>query len=147
VERIRGDRRRPSPTAAAVLGSDRRARARPSSELTKAKSLKKPRKTAAPGKAKKKGKQANAPFARRFPARNSAAFEALAVNVRRLRTQLELSQGELGAAVGSDQAAISLIEVARSNPTLRMIESLAKVLDTTAADLLFEHPRRSRGNL
>jgi ribosome-binding protein aMBF1 (putative translation factor) len=142
VERIRAASYRPSRTAAEVLDTEPRARAA-SSEFMKAKSLQMPRKTAATIKTKKKDKPTNAPFARRFPARDFAAAEALAANVRRLRTQHELSQGELGAAVGSDQAAISLIEGARSNPTLRMIESIAKELDTTAAELLRE--RRPRG--
>jgi ribosome-binding protein aMBF1 (putative translation factor) len=104
-----------------------------------------PRKTAAPNKTKLKEKEpTNAPFAERFPARDFEAAEALAENVRRLRVQRELSQGKLGEAVGSDQAAISLIESARSNPTLKMIESIARKLDTTAAELL--RKRRPRGN-
>ena len=105
--------------------------------------MKKPRKTAASGKKAKHEKPSNAPFARRFPPRDSEAAGALAENVRHLRIRKELSQGELGRAVGSDQAAISLIEVARSNPTLLMIEAIARVLDTTAADLL--RKRRPRG--
>jgi DNA-binding XRE family transcriptional regulator len=101
--------------------------------------LTKTRKTTAP---RKKKKPTNKPFGRRFPPRASPAAKALATNVRRLREQLELTQGELAKATETDQAAISLIEIARSNPTLRLIETIAQALHTTAAALLSKPVRR-----
>jgi ribosome-binding protein aMBF1 (putative translation factor) len=142
VERIRGYSYRPSPTAAEVLDMDRRARAAVfrthESEILA---------DAAQDGAARRNEQEEADertVRAVFPPATSRQPKRSHDNVRRLRTQHDLSQGELAAAMGSDQAAISLIEGARSNPTLRMIESIARELDTTAADLL--RKRRPRGN-
>jgi DNA-binding XRE family transcriptional regulator len=101
--------------------------------------VKKPRKATAPGKKKE---PTNKPFGARFPARATPAAKALATNVRRLREQLELTQGALAKAVKVDQAAISLIELCRSNPTLHLIQAIAKALRTTSAALLSKPARR-----
>jgi DNA-binding XRE family transcriptional regulator len=101
--------------------------------------LNKPRKTAA---SQKDAPPANKPFRSRFPPRSSAVAGILSKNVKRLRKELDLSQAELAEAVGVDQAAIGLIELERANPTLLTIESLAKALKTTAADLLTKAARR-----
>jgi DNA-binding XRE family transcriptional regulator len=58
-------------------------------------------------------------FGNRFPARNSAVFKALAANIRRLRKERGWTQDDLAAAAKVEQAAISLMENARANPTLR----------------------------
>jgi ribosome-binding protein aMBF1 (putative translation factor) len=103
--------------------------------------LKKTRTTSAPA-AKKANKApkppTNKPFAERFPPSASPAAKALAANVRRLREELGLSQAKLAdkANVKAGQAAIGLLELARSNPTLSMIEALARALKTTSAALL-----------
>jgi DNA-binding XRE family transcriptional regulator len=86
--------------------------------------------TVGSGVAGKKG------FARRFPTRKSAAVAALAANVRRLRRAKEWSQGQLAEEIGVEQNAISLIENARSNPTLMIIEAIANALDAETKDLL-----------
>jgi DNA-binding XRE family transcriptional regulator len=104
--------------------------------------LKKPRKTTVPGK---KNKPSNKPFEERFPSRTTPAAESLASNVRAMRERLELTQVELARAVGTDQAAISLIETARSNPTLQMIEAIAEALQTSAPALLSRPTRRRTG--
>jgi ribosome-binding protein aMBF1 (putative translation factor) len=97
------------------------------------------RKTTAP---RKKKKPTNKPFARRFPPRVSPAAKSLATNVRRLREKLELSQAELAKVAETGQAMIGLIELGRSNPTLSMIEAVAKALKTTSAALLSGPVRR-----
>jgi DNA-binding XRE family transcriptional regulator len=47
---------------------------------------------------------------------------------------LGLSQADLAEAIGTDQAAVGLIETRRSNPTLRTIENIARVLRTTVPE-------------
>jgi DNA-binding XRE family transcriptional regulator len=82
---------------------------------------------------------------RRPPVRVSAAAKILSENVRHLRKGLGLSQADLAEAIGTDQQAVGLIEVRRSNPTLRTIENLALVLGTTVPELLTRSPRRRTG--
>jgi ribosome-binding protein aMBF1 (putative translation factor) len=86
-------------------------------------------------------KPTNKKFKKRFSVLQSRAVATLGKNVRRLREGLELSQAQLAGAIGTDQAAIGLIELARANPTLLTLEALAKALDTTVADLLTRPPR------
>jgi ribosome-binding protein aMBF1 (putative translation factor) len=99
----------------------------------------KTRKTTAPSEA---AAPTNKPFEERFPQSASPAAKALATNVRRMRQQLELSQAELGKAAKTDQATIALIELARANPTLRLLQAVAKALKTTPATLLTEKAQR-----
>jgi DNA-binding XRE family transcriptional regulator len=106
------------------------------------KSTKKSVEKSAPRKRKKK---TNKPFAKRFRERTWPAAKVLAENVRRARAGLDLTQGELAGRIAkADQATIGLIEKARSNPTLRMIEAIAVALDTTPSDLLRPRKIRSR---
>jgi transcriptional regulator with XRE-family HTH domain len=56
--------------------------------------------------------------------------------VRRLREKLKLSQAALADKAKADQAAISLIELGRSNPTLKLIQAIAKALGTSCSALL-----------
>jgi ribosome-binding protein aMBF1 (putative translation factor) len=86
-------------------------------------------------KARKKRKS-NKPFRDRFPERKSAATRILASNVRRLRKGRGLSQKDLADLLDVDQATIALIEVRRANPTLSMIEQIAKTLRVSAGQLL-----------
>jgi DNA-binding XRE family transcriptional regulator len=101
--------------------------------------LKKTRKITGLGKEKE---PTNKPFEDRFPPSASPGAKALATNVRRLRQQFELSQAELAKAAKTDQATIGLVELGRSNPTLRMIEAIATALKTTSAALLSKPVRR-----
>jgi transcriptional regulator with XRE-family HTH domain len=82
-------------------------------------------------------------FGKRFPARNSAVSKALAANVRRLRKERGWTQDDLAAETRVEQAAISLIENGRANPTLLMLESIAKALDVAFVEL-FAAPARQR---
>jgi transcriptional regulator with XRE-family HTH domain len=82
-------------------------------------------------------------FGERFPARNSAVAKALAANIRRLRKGRGWTQEDLAAETKVEQAAISLIENARANPTLLMLEAIAEALDVGFIEL-FAAPARQR---
>jgi transcriptional regulator with XRE-family HTH domain len=82
-------------------------------------------------------------FGERFPARNSAVSKALAANVRRLRKERGWTQDDLAAETKVEQAAISLIENGRANPTLLMLECIARTLDVAFVEL-FAAPARQR---
>jgi transcriptional regulator with XRE-family HTH domain len=77
-------------------------------------------------------------FGKRFPTRDSAAAEALAQNVRRLRKEKDWSQDQLAAeiGIGIEQNAVSLIENCRVNPTLLITEDIARALDVRIGDIL-----------
>ena len=76
------------------------------------------------------------PFGTRFPTRHSAAVKALANNVKKLRKAREWSQDELAAEIGIKQNAVSLIENERANPTLLVIEEIARALGVRLPELL-----------
>jgi transcriptional regulator with XRE-family HTH domain len=82
-------------------------------------------------------------FGERFPARDSAVSKALALNVRRLRKERGWTQDDLAAETRVEQAAISLIENGRANPTLLILESIARALDVAFIEL-FAAPARQR---
>jgi transcriptional regulator with XRE-family HTH domain len=84
-------------------------------------------------------------FDERFPSRRSPAVKALASNVQRLRRERGWTQGKLAAEANIEQNAVSLIENGRSNPTVIMMETLAKVLGVAFTDL-FELRTRRRPN-
>ena len=82
-------------------------------------------------------------FDERFPARDSHIAKALARNVLRLRKDKGWTQDELAAKLGVEQMAVSLIENARSNPTLETLEAIADCFGVRFIDL-FELPRPSK---
>jgi transcriptional regulator with XRE-family HTH domain len=83
-------------------------------------------------------------FEKRFPTRDSAAVETLALNVRRLRKAKEWSQDRLASEVGIDQNAVSLIENGRANPTILVIEEIARALEVGLVELLGQHQRHRK---
>jgi ribosome-binding protein aMBF1 (putative translation factor) len=85
-------------------------------------------------------------FDKRFPTRDSVAVQALAAHVRRLRKAREWSQDQLAAEAGIEQNAVSLIENGRANPTILVIEQIARALSVRLPDLLepSSRPRRSK---
>jgi ribosome-binding protein aMBF1 (putative translation factor) len=91
-----------------------------------------------------KKKPSNHEFRKRFPPRDSAAVRALAANVRRLRKAREWSQDQLAGELGIEQNAVSLLENARSNPTIMVVEQIARVFDVGLTQLL-ETPSRKDG--
>jgi ribosome-binding protein aMBF1 (putative translation factor) len=86
------------------------------------------------------------PFAKRFVEGRLSTAQVLSENVKRLRNGLELSQADLARALKTDQSAIGLIETKRANPTLKTIEKLAAVLETTVVGLLSRPGRRRTRN-
>src|SRR5258708_1938224 len=74
-------------------------------------------------------------FGKRFPRREARAAKLLAANVRRLRKAKAWTQDDLAAALKIEQQAVSLIENSRSNPTILVLDALAKALDADLADL------------
>jgi transcriptional regulator with XRE-family HTH domain len=69
----------------------------------------------------------------------------LATNLRRLRTETGLSQEEFANSHDFDRTYISGIERAVRNPTIVVVERLAKALKVDVAELLTEPPAKSRG--
>jgi transcriptional regulator with XRE-family HTH domain len=83
-------------------------------------------------------------FDKRFPTRDSAAVKTLAGNVRKLRKARDWSQDELAAKVGIEQNAVSLIENERANPTLLIVEDIARALGVRLSELLETQTRARR---
>ncbi|WP_298254964.1 helix-turn-helix transcriptional regulator [Bradyrhizobium sp.] len=85
-------------------------------------------------------------FGERFPTRDSAAAQSLATNVRKLRKLRGWTQDDLAAEVKIEQAAVSLIENGRANPTLLVLEEIAGALEVRLPELLdgSARPRRSK---
>jgi ribosome-binding protein aMBF1 (putative translation factor) len=91
------------------------------------------------------GKKKN--FEERFKNRSSsAAVKALAWNVRRLRKERGWSQEELAGECRIEQQSVSLIEGARANPTIMMVERLAGTFCVRFVDLFEAPPRVRRSN-
>ena len=66
----------------------------------------------------------------------TAAREALARNLRRLRVARRWSLGDLAAATGTGKATLSAIENARANPTVETLAALSGALEVEVAALL-----------
>jgi transcriptional regulator with XRE-family HTH domain len=60
----------------------------------------------------------------------------LGKNIRRIREERSLSQGDICRAVGLDRAQMSNIESGKGNPTLATIEKIATALGVTSGELL-----------
>lgn len=65
----------------------------------------------------------------------TSAFK-LGKNIKYLREQKEMSQGDICRAVGFDRAQMSNIEGGKGNPTLATIERIAHALGVTSDELL-----------
>lgn len=83
-----------------------------------------------------KKKPTNKEFRKRFPTRESAAIRGLAANVRRLRKAREWSQDHLAGELDIEQNAVSLLENGRSNPTILLVEQIARVFEVRLSELL-----------
>ena len=57
-------------------------------------------------------------------------------NMRRIRLEKGMSQGDISPKVGMDRASISNIENGKRNPTLANVEKIAKALGISADELL-----------
>ena len=68
--------------------------------------------------------------------------QALGQTLRKLRTERGWSQSELALRVQMDRNYLSLIELGRSSPSVRMLLRLCATLDVRAADVLDDVERR-----
>ncbi len=71
--------------------------------------------------------------------------KAFALEIKALRRTLRLSQEELAARAGLHRNYIGMIERAERNPTLSVIESLAKGLRTRPSELMANSEARGGG--
>jgi transcriptional regulator with XRE-family HTH domain len=78
---------------------------------------------------------ASSAFDRRFPADSSQTVKTLGRNVRRLRKGKGWTQDDLAECTEIEQAAISLIENGRANPTIKTVERIAACLGVTFIEL------------
>ena len=60
----------------------------------------------------------------------------LGKNIKRIREQKNMTQGDICRAVGLDRAQMSNIEAGKGNPTLATIEKIAQALGVTSDELL-----------
>jgi transcriptional regulator with XRE-family HTH domain len=60
----------------------------------------------------------------------------LGKNIKRIREQKNMSQGDICRAVGLDRAQMSNIEAGKGNPTLATIEKVARALGVSSDELL-----------
>jgi transcriptional regulator with XRE-family HTH domain len=65
-----------------------------------------------------------------------APIERMAARLKALRERRGLSQEELAEAAGISRTYLARLETAKHDPTLTVIEKLAKALKVKAADLL-----------
>ena len=62
--------------------------------------------------------------------------QKLGKNLKRIRTEKGISQGDIVRSLGMDRAFISNIENGKTNPTLATIAKLAKALGVSVGDLM-----------
>jgi len=60
----------------------------------------------------------------------------LGQNLKKIRTQKKMSQGDMARVLGVDRGYISNIENGKRNPTLATIDKLAKALGVSVEELL-----------
>ena len=68
--------------------------------------------------------------------------QALGQALRKLRTELGWSQSELALRAQMDRNYLSLIELGRNSPSVRMLLRLCRALNVDAADVLNDVQRR-----
>ena len=68
--------------------------------------------------------------------------QALGQALRKLRTERGWSQSELALRVQMDRNYLSLIELGRNSPSVRMLMRLCAALEVKAADVLTDVDRR-----
>ena len=86
-----------------------------------------------------KSKQYKPVHARRM---DDAVDQALGRAVRKLRTERGWSQADLALRVGMDRNYLSLIELGRNSPSVRMLMRLCLAQDVRTADLPDKVERR-----
>ena len=71
-----------------------------------------------------------------------AVDQALGPVMRKLRTKRGWSEADLALRLGMDRNYLSLVELGRNSPSVRMLMRLCMALDVRAADLLDDLERR-----
>jgi len=64
------------------------------------------------------------------------ASQKLGQNLKQIRVQKQMSQGDIARALGVDKGYISNIENGKKNPTLLTLTRLAEALDVGVDDLI-----------
>lgn len=64
------------------------------------------------------------------------AIEKLAQNIKRIREEKHMSQGDICRDLGCDRSFISNLEAGKNNPTLMTIERIASALSVNCDELL-----------
>lgn len=62
--------------------------------------------------------------------------QKLAENIKKIRLEKKLTQGDVCRATGMDRAYISSLEAGKRNPTIINIEKIANALKVSSKDLL-----------
>jgi len=62
--------------------------------------------------------------------------QKLAENLKRIRAEKDISQGDIVKSTGIDKAMISNIENGKTNPTLATIAKLAKAIGVSVGELM-----------
>lgn len=70
--------------------------------------------------------------------------QALGQALRKLRTERGWSQADLALRAQMDRNYLSLIELGRNSPSVRMLVRLCMALDVRAADVLNDMERRAQ---
>jgi transcriptional regulator with XRE-family HTH domain len=70
------------------------------------------------------------------PSKNVELMQAMAVEIKVRREELALTQEDLAGRAQLDRPYISLMEVARKQPTLSVLYKIAAGLDFTLADFV-----------
>lgn len=65
------------------------------------------------------------------PSRNQELIDALAIEIKARRLELEFSQDDLAVRCGLDRPFISLIEVGKKQPSISVLLRLAQALELT----------------
>lgn len=65
-----------------------------------------------------------------------AESQKLGRNLKRIRTEKGISQGDIARAIGMDKGFISNIENGKTNPTLSTIAKLAKAIGVSVGELM-----------
>ncbi len=60
----------------------------------------------------------------------------LGKNIKRIRQEKKMSQGDICRKLNLDRAYVSNVEAGKSNPTLVTIEKIAKALGVSSSELL-----------
>ena len=70
--------------------------------------------------------------------------EIFAWNLRRLRVEREISQEDLATDSKVDRAYVSELETGEANPTLDLLDKLARVLKVQISDFFVEVPKGAK---